>query len=155
MGNISSGYRNPSCTHGEDMKPKKQFARAFLPAISLLCAIIFCVPRVSAQFDTATVLGTIKDSTGAVVPGVTVTLKNIDTGIIATTQSDEGGDFQFVNVKIGNYRVSAEKQGFSIAVAERVNVTVNARQRVDLTLQPGALTENVVVTARVPSLEAY
>lgn len=135
------------------MNRKKQFAQGFFAAISLLCALIFCVPRVSAQFDTATVLGTVKDSSAAVVPGVTVTLKNIDTGIIATTQTDESGDFQFTNVKIGNYRVSAEKQGFSIAVAERVNVTINARQRVDLTLQPGALTENVVVTAGVALLE--
>jgi hypothetical protein len=80
-------------------------------------------------------------------------LKNIDTGITASTRTDEGGDFQFTNVKIGNYCVSAEKQGFSTAVAERVNVTINARQRVDLTMQPGALTENVVVTAGVALLE--
>lgn len=135
------------------MNRKKPFAHVFLPAISLLCAFIICVPQVNAQFDTATVLGSVKDSTGAVVSGVTVILKNIDTGITVNTQTDEAGDFQFTNVKIGNYRVSAEKQGFSTAVAERVNVTINARQRVDLTMQPGALTENVVVTAGVALLE--
>jgi hypothetical protein len=135
------------------MNRKKQFAQKFLSAISLLCAFIICVPQVSAQFDTATVLGSVKDSSGAVVSGVSVTLKNIDTGITVNTQTDEAGDFQFTNVKIGNYRVSAEKQGFATAVAERVNVNINARQRVDLTMQPGALTENVVVTAGVALLE--
>src|SRR5262249_50597625 len=107
----------------------------------------------SAQFDTATVLGTVKDSNGAVIPGATVTLKNIDTGISVSAQTDAEGDFQFTNVRIGNYRVSSEKQGFSTAVAERVNVTVNARQRVDLAMQPGAVSESVVVTAGVALLE--
>src|SRR5262249_4304068 len=106
-----------------------------------------------AQFDTATVLGTIKDTTGAVLPGVTVTLKNIDTGITVSVPTDGEGNYQFTNVKIGNYRVTAEMQGFSTALAETVNVTVNARQRVDLTLQPGSVTENVIVTASGMLLE--
>jgi hypothetical protein len=106
-----------------------------------------------AQFDAATVLGTVRDSSGAVLPGVTVTLKNIDTGIAVNAQTDGDGNFQFTNVKIGNYRVSGEKQGFSTAVAERVNVTVNARQRVDLTMQPGTVTETVVITDAAQLLE--
>lgn len=106
-----------------------------------------------AQFDTATVLGTVKDANGAVLPGVTVTLKNIDTGIAVNVQSDSEGNFQFTNVRIGNYRVSAEKQGFSTAVAERVNVTVNARQRVDLAMQPGAVTETVLISDAAQLLE--
>jgi hypothetical protein len=106
-----------------------------------------------AQFDSATVLGAIRDSSGASLPGVTVTLRNIDTGLSVTAQTDGDGNFQFTNVRIGNYRVSAEKQGFSTAVAERVNVTVNARQRVDLTMQPGAVTESVVITDAAQLLE--
>lgn len=137
------------------MTHQKHFAQILLKAVSLICCALLVLPiTASAQFDSATVLGTVKDPNNAVVAGVTVTLKNIETAITVTTQTDENGDFQFTNVKIGNYRVSAEKQGFSIAVAERVNLTVNARQRVDLTIQPGALTENVVVTAGVALLEA-
>ncbi|MEW6130179.1 MAG: TonB-dependent receptor [Acidobacteriota bacterium] len=121
-----------------------------LMAISLVFAML--IPA-HAQFDSATVLGTVKDSSGAVIPAVTVSLKNLDTGIITTAQTDENGDFQFTNVRIGNYRVTAEKEGFSTAVAERVNVTVNARQRVDLAMQPGTLSESVIVTAGVALLE--
>ncbi|MFN8004684.1 MAG: carboxypeptidase-like regulatory domain-containing protein [Acidobacteriota bacterium] len=106
-----------------------------------------------AQFDPATVLGTVRDSNGSVLPGVTVTLKNIGTSIAVNTQTDADGNFQFTNVRIGDYRVSAEKSGFSTAVAERVNVTVSARQRVDLAMQPGAVTETVVITDAAQLLE--
>ena len=124
------------------------------------CLILFlgllfisAAPAAFAQFDSATVLGTVRDSNGAALPGVTVTLKNIATGIAVNAQSDADGDFQFPNVRIGNYRVSAELQGFSTAVAENVIVTVNARQRVDLTMQPGAVTESVVITDAAQLLE--
>src|SRR5687767_5634774 len=107
-----------------------------------------------AQFDTASVLGTVRDSTGAVVPGATVTLKNVGTGITATTTSGENGDFQFLNVRIGGYTVRAELQGFSVAEAEGVQVTVNARLRVDLTLKVGNVGETVVVTGAATLLES-
>ncbi len=135
------------------MKHQKPFRRIYLQVTSLLCALLIFATTTFAQFDTATVLGTVKDANGAVISGATITLKNIATGITATAQSDEDGNFQFTNVKIGDYRISAERQGFSTAVAERVNVTVNARQRIDLAMQPGAITENVVVTAGVALLE--
>jgi len=106
-----------------------------------------------AQFDAATVLGTVRDSTDAVVPGATVTLKNLSTGITASTVSDEHGNYQFLNVRIGNYNVRAELQGFSVAEANDVAVTVNARQRVDLTLAVGNVGETVVVTGAAKLLE--
>jgi hypothetical protein len=106
-----------------------------------------------AQFDTATVLGTVHDANGAVLPGVTITLRNIETGITANVATDADGNFQFINVKIGNYRISAEKAGFSTAVAERVVVTVNARQRVDLNMQPGSVNESVIITDAAQLLE--
>src|SRR5215475_7220694 len=129
---------------------RREFAR-MVPFLCLL--FVFTVNTVFAQFDSATVLGAVRDSGGAATPGVTVTLKNIDTGLSVTAQTDGAGNFQFTNVRIGNYRVTAEKQGFSTAVAERVNVTVNARQRVDLAMQPGAVTESVVITDAVQLLE--
>ena len=99
-------------------------------------------------------LGTVKDSSGAVISGATVTLKNIETGISVDAQTDADGNFQFTNIKIGNYRISAEREGFSTAVAERVNLTVNARQRVDLTMHAGAVSESVFVSGAVALLEA-
>jgi hypothetical protein len=121
--------------------------------LRVLCiSLLFTLP-VFAQFDTATVLGTLRDQSGAALPSATVKLKNNETGITVTTQSDSNGDYQFPNVKIGSYRVSAEVQGFSTAVADNIIVTVNARQRVDLTLQPGQLTETVTITDAAQLLE--
>src|SRR5688500_1534824 len=89
-----------------------------------------------AQFDSATVLGTVRDNTGAVVPGVTVTLTGIETGIATTKVTDENGNFEFATVRIGRYRVTAELSGFSVALADNVQVSVGARQRVELQLAP-------------------
>ena len=108
----------------------------------------------AAQFDTATVLGTIRDPQGAHVPGVTVTLTNVATNIAATTVSGTDGNYQFGNVRVGTYTIKAELSGFSTAVAENILVTVNARMRVDLDLRVGSLDENVVVTGATPVLES-
>ena len=122
--------------------------------LAAVVAILLLPAAGFAQFDTASVLGTVRDSTGAVVPGATVTLKNAGTGITATTTSGENGEFQFLNVRIGGYTVRAELQGFSVAEAEDVQVTVNARLRVDLTLKVGNVGETVVVTGAATLLES-
>ncbi len=87
------------------------------------------------------------------MPGVTITLKNNATGIAATANTDGNGDYQFPNVKIGEYRLSAEIQGFTTAITDKIVVTINARQRVDLTMQPGQLTETVTITDAAQLLE--
>ena len=106
-----------------------------------------------AQFDTAEVLGTVRDNSGAVVSRANILLVNQGTGIQAKTVSGEDGNFTFSNVRIGSYTVSAEAPGFSKAVAKDITVNVNARQRVDLMLQVGAVTETVEVTAAAAVLE--
>ncbi len=107
-----------------------------------------------AQFDSAAVLGTIRDAKGGTIAGASVTLKNNDTGITAKATTDSNGDYLFPTAKIGSYRVSAESAGFSTAVADKVTLTVNARQRVDLVLQVGTVSEIVNVTETTPLLES-
>ena len=123
-------------------------------ALALVLAGLFHPRLALAQFDTATVLGTVVDASGAVVPGASVTLKNADTGITATTVTDSQGNFQFLNVRVGTYSVRAELQGFSAAVADNIPVTVNARQRVDLTMKVGDIGETVEVTGASRLLES-
>ena len=106
-----------------------------------------------AQFDTASVVGTVRDNSGAVVSGATVTLTNVDTGVTQTKTTDVTGGYEFVTVRVGTYVLTAEKQGFAVAVADNVQVTVGARQRVDLSLQVGQLSERVEVTAAATHLE--
>ena len=124
-----------------------------IAALAALLAVLSMPSPARAQFDAATVLGRVVDQTGAAVPGATVTLTNQATGIIATTVTNTSGDYQFLNVRIGAYRIEAELPGFSKAVAPIVTVTVNARQRVDLSLQVGGVGETVEVTGAIRHLE--
>lgn len=119
----------------------------------MLAAALSAGPALYAQFDTATVLGTVRDASGAAVQGSQVTLENLRTGIKLTTVTNESGDYQFLTVRIGEYRVIAESEGFKQAIAEAFTVTVNARQRVDLALEVGAVTESVTISDAVARLE--
>lgn len=89
-----------------------------------------------AQFDTATVLGTVRDKTQAIVASATVTLTNVATGVSQTMSTNEGGEYEFFNVKIGKYKVTAEARGFKKGLADEFTVTVNARQRVTCSPSP-------------------
>ena len=71
------------------------------------------------------------------MPGATVTLTNLDTGLRPPACRTTNGNYEFFTVRIGRYKVTAELQGFSTALADNVQVTVGARQRVDLQLTPG------------------
>ena len=85
-----------------------------LLTITLSLLIVLLSPlHLSAQFDTASVLGTIRDESGAVLAGATVTLTNQATGISATAQTDENGSYEFLTVKIGTYKIEASLASFS------------------------------------------
>jgi hypothetical protein len=123
--------------------------------LSLLALVITLAPQIAfAQFDTATVLGIIKDESGGAVPGATVTLTNVETGIVTTAVSDENGSYQILNVKVGTYSLKAELQGFTTAIADKFEVKVNARQRVDMTLKVGSIGEQLQVTGAARLLES-
>src|ERR1700683_2063964 len=97
------------------------------------------------QFESAEVLGTVHDPSGAPIAKVSVTLTNQDTGIEAKTTSDDAGNYDFFNVKVGRYTITAEQTGFSKFTTTDVRVDVDARQRVDVALQVGAVTTSVGV----------
>jgi hypothetical protein len=124
-----------------------------LGVVSLAAAMLFHAPALRAQFDTATVLGTISDASNARVSGASVTLTNVETGIAAKFVSDANGNYQFLDVKVGTYWLEASAPGFSISLADHFLVTVNARQRVDLVLKVGAIAEKVTVTGAAKLLE--
>ncbi|MGA7241193.1 MAG: carboxypeptidase-like regulatory domain-containing protein [Bryobacteraceae bacterium] len=121
--------------------------------IKLFLLLIALTP-LFAQYETADVLGTVKDARSSVIPKATVTLINQETGIQSKATSDENGNYLFSQVKIGKYTVTAEAAGFSKAVATDITVDVGARQRVDLTMQVGAVTETVNVVGAAAALEA-
>jgi len=115
--------------------------------------LLLAAASVYAQFDTAEVLGTVRDNSGGIVPRAAVTLINQDTGIQLKTTADSDGNYDFFNVKAGRYTITAELTGFTKFSTTGVIVNVNARQRVDITLQVGAVTETVEVTGAAAALE--
>lgn len=106
------------------------------------------------QFETGSVLGTVKDRSDAVIAAAAVTVTNIDTNISQSRQTDENGNYEFFNLRPGRYRVRVEKTGFTTAVADNVTLNVSARQRVDLQLAVGQVSETVEVTAAAPLVES-
>ena len=117
-------------------------------AVALWSATVF------AQYDTATVLGTVVDVSGAVVPGAKLTISNKTTGVQVAQLSDENGNYQFLNLRIGTYTLSAEAKGFKVASSAEFTLTVSARQRVNLTLPVGEVTESVTVSEAAMMLES-
>jgi hypothetical protein len=106
-----------------------------------------------AQFESASVLGYVHDSSGAALSGSTVTLTNMATGISQTNKTDSEGKYEFPSVQIGNYQIVAEANGFDRARTETFNVLTNARQRVDVTLKMGSVSTEVTVTSAAQLLD--
>ena len=123
------------------------FTTRLLRLAALLPGLLF------GQFESGSVLGTIHDQTGGVVAKCTVTLENVQTGVTANTTTNPQGDYLFVNVRLGQYRVKAEAAGFQTSRTDPFDVTTNSRQRVDLSLQVGQVSESVQVTGAAAVLE--
>ena len=124
---------------------------AMLPMLAA-SAVMLSVPA-AAQFDSGAVIGFVRDAGGAAVPNATVTLTNVETGVLVTKQADSDGKFEFPSVRIGDYKVSSEAGGFSRFESGVFALSVNARQRVDVSLKPGSASDVVEVTAAASLLE--
>ncbi len=110
---------------------------------------VVCAGGLTAQSTFGTIVGTITDSTGAVVPRVTVTVTHQEENVARQAVADEQGNFQALNLKAGTYTVAVEAPGFKSA--RKAGIPLDARQtvRVDFTLEVGQLTEQVTVEAVV------
>ncbi len=110
-------------------------------------------PVALAQFETASVLGYVRDGSGAPVANSSVTLINTATGQRVTIQSDAQGEYNFPDVKVGQYKIDAMSPGFSETATDPFAVSVNARQRVDVALKVGSQSESVTVSGAASQLE--
>jgi hypothetical protein len=120
----------------------------------VVCVLIAVlgVQGVKAQTSSGTIVGHVKDSSGATVPGTQVTVTNLGTRISFRFTTDNSGDYYLPALLPGRYRVEAEKTGFKKEVADSVTVDVNQAVREDFTLQVGQTTQTVEVTATPPML---
>ncbi len=121
-------------------------------AAALACVLLTALPA-AAQFDRGQISGTIKDAQGAVVPGVTVTVTSLDTQAARTTVTDATGFYTFPNLPPGKYDVAAELSGFKKALRQNVTLDAASSQTLNLTLETGAITEAVTVTAEATPLQ--
>ncbi len=124
-------------------------------AVSCLGAILMgWAPRAAAQGLFGTISGVVMDSSGAVVPGATVTVKNVSTNVTMSRTTNEAGLYNATSLNPGVYNVQAEAKGFKTAVVNGVSLEVGANPKVDLILQVGTTSQVVEVTAEAPLLQA-
>ena len=107
----------------------------------------------AAQVDTGTILGTVKDQSGGVLPGATVTITHEGQGFTLSTVTREDGTFIFTPIRTGAYTVEVEFPGFRKTERRGIGVSIQQQAVVDFTLETGSLTEDVVVTANAPLLQ--
>ena len=121
-----------------------------------LTALILSVTAMTGRAQTfrGTILGTVTDATGATVAGAKVTVKNTDTGLIRTTESQVDGSYRVPELPIGTYDVTIDKENFQTSVTSGVKVDVSGEKRVDSALKPGAVQELITVSAEaLPEIE--
>jgi outer membrane receptor protein involved in Fe transport len=126
------------------------------PLFTLLLVLVFAsgiATRVTAQTATATILGTVTDSSGAAVPDTAIDAKNTETGVAQKVTSDSQGRYHVADLPIGTYDVQAEKMGFETVLHKGVVLSVGAQVVVDFSLPVGALAQSVTVESAVPMVE--
>jgi Carboxypeptidase regulatory-like domain/TonB-dependent Receptor Plug Domain len=133
----------------------RSFLRAVRGWVPLGLTVLLLMPALGAhaQFESASVLGYVRDSSGAALPNAAVTLTNTATSIAQRTTTDGEGKFEFPSVQIGQYQVETQAPGFERSQTQPFTVTTNARQRVDVAMRAGSVTEQVTVTAAATQLE--
>ncbi len=124
----------------------RHLSARILVALTILGVSLF------AQATNQTVQGVVSDSTGAVIPGATVTLTNTGTGVVQTQNTNESGLYTFTALNVGNYSVRCETEGFKTEVASNVRVETGGQVRLDFALEIGEVTETVEVSAAAATL---
>ncbi len=122
--------------------------------IWLFCLLLSAISTtVSAQVDTGTIAGSVRDSQGAAVASATVTFVDVNTNATLKTQADGSGEFVSPPMRPGEYKVIAEAQGFKTQTRSTITLRVQDRLRIDFDMAVGAVSENVVVTADTPVVQ--
>lgn len=120
--------------------------KSFLLLVTALVCLMFLPGRAIAQYENGSIVGTVHDSSGAVIPAATVTVTNTATGVVSTRQTNDSGDYEVPGLRVGQYNIEMTKAGFAPARAKDITVSVGARQRIDLILQIGETSETVEVS---------
>ncbi|MFN7922581.1 MAG: TonB-dependent receptor [Bryobacteraceae bacterium] len=120
--------------------------------ITLAAALLVLAYRADAQVLKGQILGAVTDQSGAVVPGVKITITETRTNFQRTGETNDAGNYFFVNLDPGDFRVEAEKTGFNKSMRSGVELLPNTTARVNFELVPGAVTQTVDVSANAAPL---
>lgn len=138
------------------MKDQQNVKKGVLARVggSLLLAFLLLTPfSADAQNITATIIGNVTDQSGAPIPGASVVARNSDTGLTRTAPSGEDGGYRFEFLPVGNYVVEVTAtSGFKKAVQEGIVLRIGDISRVDMTLEVGAVSEQVTITTAPPEI---
>src|SRR5690349_10146605 len=127
--------------------------RRFLKAGFALCFLMAARQVVLRADITGTILGTVRDASGAFMPNVTITVTHTETNLVQTTHSDTSGDYRFLALPVGTYRIEATQPGFRKYLADNVGLQVNQERRVDINMNVGSLEQQVEISANAVQVE--
>ncbi|HEX2710771.1 MAG TPA: carboxypeptidase-like regulatory domain-containing protein, partial [Candidatus Acidoferrales bacterium] len=127
--------------------------RKTILAVFLLAGLMVALPA-AGQVTTADLVGRVSDAKGLAVVGARVTVTNTETGLKREALTSDTGDFAVTLLPVGTYKVTVEKEGFAKSVVEKLELTVGAKQTLDVALKVGAVTEVVTVTEEPPLIES-
>jgi Carboxypeptidase regulatory-like domain/TonB dependent receptor-like, beta-barrel len=133
--------------------PIRRVLSRSLLAAGIVLTIGFAAAPAKAQILYGSVVGVVRDGTGAFIPGATVTVVNKDTNLTREATTNNEGAYSLINVLPGPYDVKVSLTGFRNISRPNVDVTIGQIARVDFTLELGAVQENVLVVAESPILQ--
>jgi hypothetical protein len=118
-----------------------------------LVALLALVSSVGAQTTNGRIVGSVSDSSLAVIVGAEVTVTHIETGVARRSPTNSDGSYTLSNLPVGTYEVAVERTGFKRFIQRPVRLEVDQTVRLDVVLQPGAVTESVTVEGSVPLVQ--
>lgn len=122
--------------------------------VSGFCVFLFLMASLAlAQATGGVILGTVSDTTGGIIPGATITVKNLSTGIAYKIVTDELGGYRVPGLPPGDYEVTAELEGFKTEVVTGIKLAVGQQAVINVTLEVGELTEKITVIGAAPVIE--
>ena len=121
--------------------------------IAVLAALVFCLPFLVLAQD-ASLVGTVTDPSGSVIPNVKITISNLETGLSHTTNTNDSGQYFATDLRVGHYNVKAEAAGFKVAAQKGLVLNVGDRTRVDFQMVLGGAQETVTVEANAVRVQS-
>lgn len=136
------------------MTRKRSNGSAFaLTAVAVFTLGLLISAPAHAQVAGATLTGTVTDNSGAVIPKVQVSIKDVSTGVVRTATTDAAGLYTAPNLLAGTYEVTFSAQGFTTLIRSGITLTVGAQQEMNVTMQVGQVTQKVQVTGEAAAVQ--